>query len=113
MPCDTIQRSEIEFLPNSTDTRLLTLALERLGFEVAMLSDRLVLRKQDANGFYRSGSYDQKTGQLELYIGWDINEIKRAYSEQTVESQARKFGWQLQWGTNKAGRREATVLRRG
>lgn len=113
MPCDTIQRSEIEFLPNSTDTGLLTLALERLGFEAAMLSDRLVLRKQDADGYYRSGSYDPKTGRLELYSGWDVNEIKRAYSEQTVESQARKFGWQLQWSTNKAGRREATVLRRG
>ena len=113
MPCDTIQRSEIEFLPNSTDTRLLTLALERLGFEVAMLSDRLVLRKQDANGYYRSGSYDPETGRLELYSGWDINEIKRAYSEQTVESQARKFGWQLQWKTNAAGNREAMVARRG
>lgn len=113
MPCDTIQRSEIEFLPNSTDTRMLTLALQHLGFEVAMLSDRLVFGKQDTNGYYRSGSYDPETGRLELYSGWEINEIKRAYSEQTVESQARKFGWQLQWSTNKAGRREATVLRRG
>jgi hypothetical protein len=113
MPCDTIQRSEIEFLPNSTDTRLLTMALERLGFEVVMLGDQLVLRRQDTSGYFRSGSYDPKTGRLELYSGWDVNEIKRAYSEQTVESQARKFGWQLQWSTNKAGRREATVLRRG
>ena len=113
MPCDTIQRSEVEFLPDSTDTHLLTLALKRLGFEVATLSDRFVLRKQDTYGYYRSGSYEAKTGRIELYSGWDVNEIKRAYSEQVIESQARKFGWQLQWGTNKAGRREATVLRRG
>jgi hypothetical protein len=113
MPCDTIQRSEVQFLPNSTDTGLLTQALDRLGFEVVKLSDQLVLRRPDTSGNFRSGSYDAKTGRLELYSEWDVNEIKRAYSEQTVESQARKFGWQLQWGTSKAGRREATVLRRG
>jgi hypothetical protein len=113
MPCYTIQRSEVEFLPNSTDTGLLTLALERLGFEAVALADQLVLRRPDTSGYFRSGSYDAKTGRLELDSEWDVNEIKRAYSEQTVESQARKFGWQLQWSTNKAGRREVTVLRRG
>ncbi len=113
MPCNTIQRSEVEFFPSNTDTDLLTLALERLGFEVATLDNRLVLRRPDTFGYNRSGSYEPKTGRLELNSGWDVSEIKRAYSEQVIESQARKFGWQLQWSTNKAGRREATVLRRG
>ncbi len=113
MPCYTIQRSEVEFLPKSTDTGLLSLALERLGFEVATLNDRLVVRKPNTYGYSRSGSYDPKTGRLELCNGWDVDEIKRAYSEHVVESQARKFGWQLQWSTNKAGHREAIVLRRG
>ncbi len=113
MPCNTIQQSKVEFLPKNTDTSLLTQALERLGFEVATLDDRLVLRRPDTSGYYRSGSYEPKTGWLELSSGWDINEIKRAYSEHVVESQARRFGWQLQWSTNKAGQREATVLRRG
>ncbi len=113
MPCYTIQRSEVEFLPTNTDTGLLTLGLDRLGFEVATLDDRLVLRKPDSYGYYRSGSYEPKTGRLELYSGWDVDEIKRAYSGQVVESQARKYGWQLQWSTHEAGRREAVVLRRG
>ena len=113
MPCDTIQRSEVQFLPNSTDTALLTLALERLSFEVRALDDRLALRRPDTSGSYRSGSYVRKTGRLELDSSWNVNEIKRAYSEQVIESQARKFGWQLQWNKNDAGRREATVQRRG
>lgn len=113
MPCNTIQQSKVEFLPKNTDTALLTQALERLGFEVSKQDDRLILLGQDNYGYYGSGSYDAKTGQMELSSGWDINEIKRGYSEQVIESQARKFGWQLQWSTNKAGHREANVLRRG
>ncbi len=113
MPCNTIQQSKVEFLPKSTDTCLLTQALERLGFEVSKQDDRLILLGRDAYGYYSSGSYDSKTGRLELSSGWDINETKRGYSEQVIESHARKFGWQLQWSTNKAGHREAIVLRRG
>jgi hypothetical protein len=113
MPCNTIQQSKVEFLAKNTDTGLLTQALERLGFEVSKQDDRLVLGGRDTYGYYGSGSYDSKTGRLELSNGWDINEIKRGYSEQIIENQARKFGWQLQWSTNKVGHREATVLRRG
>src|SRR2546425_12883436 len=107
MPCNTIQQSKVEFLPNNTDTALLTQALERLGFEVSKQDDRLVLLGRDAYGNYSSGSYDAKAGRLELSSGWDINEIKRGYSEQVIESQGRKFGWQLQWSTKKARRRDA------
>ena len=113
MPCYTIQQSHVEFLSKSTDLTLLTEALRKLGFEVSELNDRLVLRKLDANGYFRSGSYDRTTGRIELDSSWDVNEIKRAYSERVVESQARKFGWQLEWSTNAAGHRQATVLRRG
>jgi hypothetical protein len=113
MPCNTIQQSKVEFLPKNTDTGLLTQALGRLGFEVGTQDDRLVLLGWEPNGTSVSGSYDAMTGRLELSSGWDINEIKRGYSEQVIESQARKFGWQLQWSMNKAGHREATVLRRG
>ena len=109
MPCWTVQESKVEFLATSTDTGLLTTALERLGYAVARVPEgMLVFRKDGA-----SGSYDPRTGRLELAQGWDVNEIKRAYSEQTVESQARKFGWQLEWSTNAAGHRQAVVQRRG
>jgi len=113
MPCDTIQTSKVEFLAQSSDPTLLTEALQKLLFDVVALDDRLVFRKPDQNGYYRSGSYDRRSGRLELHSAWDVNDIKRAYSERIVESQARKFGWQLQWNTNSAGHREATVLRRG
>ena len=106
-------KSHVEFLAKSTDLTLLAEALRKLGFEVSELNDRLVLRKLDANRYFRSGSYDRTTGRIELDSSWDVNEIKRAYSERVVESQARKFGWQLEWSTNGAGHRQATVLRRG
>jgi len=113
MPCYTIQQSHVEFLAKSTDLTLLAEALRKLGFEVSELNDRLVLRKRDPNGYFRLGSYDRATGRLEVDTTWDVNEIKRAYSERVVDSQARKFGWQLEWGTNAAGHRQASVLRRG
>ncbi len=113
MPCNTIQQTKVEVLPKNTDTGLLTQGLERLGFEVSKQDDRLILLGRDTYGDYGSGSYDATTGRLELSNDWEINEIKRSYSEQVIESQARKFGWQLQWSTNKAGHREAVVLRRG
>ena len=113
MPCYTIQQSHVEFLAKSTDLTLLTEALRKLGFEVTEVSGRLDLRKRDPNGYFRSGSYDRTTGRLELDSTWEVNEIRRAYSERVVESQARKFGWQLEWSSNAAGHRQATVLRRG
>ena len=109
MPCWSIQESKAEFLAKSTEPELLATALEKLGYTVDRVSDTvLVFRKGGA-----SGSYDARTGRMELAQGSELNEIKRAYSEQTVESQARKFGWQLEWSTNAAGRRQAVMQRRG
>jgi len=103
----------VGFLANSKELTLVAEELRKLGFEVSELDERLALRQQDSNGYYRAGSYDRASGQLELDSAWDVNEIKRAYSERVVESQARKFGWQLEWSTNATGHRQATVLRRG
>ena len=109
MPCWTVQESKVEFLATSTDTELLAAALEKLGYSVARAPEgMLVFRKDGA-----SGSYDPRTGRLEFPQDSDVNEIKRAYAEQTVESQACKFGWQLEWSTNAAGHRQAVVQRRG
>ena len=109
MPCWSVQESKVEFLATSTDTGLLATALERLGYAVARVPEGMLVFRKDG----QSGSYAPRTGRLELAQGWDVNEIKRAYSEQTVESQARKFGWQLEWSTNAAGHRQAVVQRRG
>jgi hypothetical protein len=109
MPCNTIQNSKIELLAQSTDLSLLRDALEQLGFHV-------LARSQTKLTFYRDGQqgfFDKSSGQLQLAESWDSSEIKRAYSTQVIESQAKRFGWQLEWSTNAAGHREATVRRRG
>jgi hypothetical protein len=109
MPCWTVQESKVEFLAKTTDRDLLTAALEKLGYEVTRASAAVLIFRKDG----ASGSYDAQSGRLGLAEGWDVNEIKRAYSEQVVESQARRFGWQLEWSINSAGRRQAVVQRRG
>ena len=111
MPCYSIQKSKVQFA-QSTDTTLFRDALRSLGFEVATSADRLLFWKAGPDGYRQSGSFDGNSGQLELPSVWDVNEIKRAYSQQVVESQARKFGWQIQWSKNPAGHLQATVLRR-
>ncbi len=109
MPCWTIQESKVEFLAKSTDAELLATALEKRGYEVTRASETALVFRKDGG----LGSYDPQTGRLGLAQGWDVNEIKRSYSDLTVESQARKFGWQLEWSTNATGRRQAVVQRRG
>lgn len=107
MPCYSVQKSKVEFLAKSTDTKLLADALRGLGFSVTQTAQGLSFEKAGL-----SGSYASNSGCLQLDESWDGNEVKRAYSAQVVESQARKFGWRLQWSTNRAGNREATVIRR-
>ena len=105
MPCNTVQSSKVEILAQSTDVLLLQAALEGLGFQVFASSETLLT-------FYKNGQrgfFDKRSGRLQLAESWDSSEIKRAYSEQVVESQAKRFGWQLEWSTNAAGRREANV----
>lgn len=109
MPCNTVQNSKVEFLAQSTDLCLLREALAHLGFQVFASSETLLtFFKEGQRGFF-----DKQSGRLQLAESWDSSEIKRAYSEQVVESQAKRFGWQLEWSTNAAGRREAIVRRRG
>lgn len=109
MPCNTIQRSKVEFLAASTDTGLLTEALRSLGFtNITLQDDMLSFRTQ--NGL---GNFHKATGRLTLPESWDINAIKRAYSAQVVQSQATKHGWKIAWSTNTQGHRQAIVQRRG
>lgn len=108
MPCNTIVRSKVEFLATSTDLDLLKAGLEALGHSVAKYENTLTFSK-----YGRRGSFNKVTGELVLDRAWDGEKIKRAYSEQVVNSTARKNGWQVEWKTNAAGNREAKVLRRG
>jgi hypothetical protein len=111
MPCDSIQQSQVEFLEKSTDTKLLTKALEAMGYHVVDRGDLL----QFSNGGV-SGTYEKKTGKITstgYYATIDTAELKRQYSGQVVEQQAKKFGWNLSWSTNPTtGNRQAKVLKR-
>ena len=89
MPCDTIQKTSVSFNMR-TDRNLLHAALEQMGERPNLLGDTLT---------FRSGRYNCATGQMTV-TGYGeesekLNEIKRAYSAQVVQSQARRFGWTL------------------
>jgi len=107
MPCNTIQQSKVEFLAASTDLDLLAEALRSKGFGVSKTFTGLVYD----NGYFR-GFYNAGKGRIELPASMTVDEIKQAYSRQVIESQARKFGWQLQWSVNAEGRELATVRRK-
>jgi hypothetical protein len=103
----------VEFLATTTDLNLLAEALKALGFQVRIIEDGLQAGLQFAK-YGCSGTYNKATGKLETrgFQGLDIDEVKRGYSEQVVNSQAKKFGWKIQWKTNDAGNREAEVEKR-
>jgi hypothetical protein len=110
VPCDTIQRSQVEFLATSTDLHLLAEGLKALGFQVREGETGLNFAK-----YGTSGSFDKATGKL-ISSGFnelDTAAVKREYSTQVVTSQAKRHGWKIEWSTNAAGNREATVQKRG
>lgn len=110
MPCDTIQLSTVEFLEASTNVDLLKKALQKMGFQVYDTGTHLRFSKYGLNG-----TYTKATGKIETsgYSKLDVNQVKQNYSEQVVENQAQEFGWEVSWGTNENGEREATVIKRG
>jgi hypothetical protein len=109
VPCNTIQRSQIAFLPTTTNTDLLIEALRSIGFTSITLQGELLSFRMDRG----SGSYHKATGRLTLPATCDVNTIKRAYSVQIVQSQAVKNGWKIAWSTNAQDHKQAIVQRRG
>jgi hypothetical protein len=91
----------------ATDVDLLKTALEACGYTVR--ENGSVLSFSHAG---RNNTFDKTRKTMVVTQGVDVAEIKRQYSEQVVESQARQFGWKLTWQTNAAGNREAAVQRR-
>ena len=98
-------------MAKTTDVKLLMEAMKKLGYTV----------RETATGFSfagkgHSGTYQKASGKFSStgsYSTLDIGEVKRGYSEEVVTSQAKRNGWQISWSTNKEGRREAKVLKRG
>lgn len=109
MPCNTTQRSKVEFLAINTDIVLLAEALRSFGYSSVIVQDQ-VLTFRTEKGI---GSFSKETGKLTLPVSCDVNGIKRAYSVEVVKSQAHKHGWKISWSTNAQGHRQASVQRRG
>ena len=111
MPCDSVQQSQVEFLEKSTDTDLLTKALEKMGYTVVDRGTYLQFQR-----YGTTGTYEKKTGKITStgsYETVDTAELKREYSVQVVEKQAKKFGWSLSWSTSPTtGNQVAKVVKR-
>lgn len=113
MPCDTVRTSRVELRLDATDLGLLKKALESLGYE-ANVGNKLVTFNDKT--FNVRGEYNITSGRLTAEtIGntrFDLNAVKRAYSEQVVNQQAEQMGWEISWSTNEQGEREFEVQRR-
>ena len=108
MPCNTVQTSQVVFNAQATDRKILSDALRALGFAVTENGEALSFAGPRGYGNFRTA-----TGELTIASNsFDAAEIKRAYSEQVVTTQAKRFGWQLSWKVNASGNREATVVKR-
>lgn len=97
----------MEFLATTTDLNLLAEALRALGYQVRETEIGLYYSKYGS-----TGTYNKASGRLDTRGDLDIDEVKRGYSVQVVNSQARKFGWKVSWKLNDAGNPEAEVEKR-
>jgi len=92
MPCDTIQTNQVEFNLEHTDINLLKAALESLGFNVRQPSNgRLVFYNSSSSGSFHDGLLDTQSS----FGEFDVNAVKRAYSEQIIKATSKRFGWDL------------------
>lgn len=87
MPCYTITTVTLEL--KQADTAALKKALESLGLDPYVSS----YNEQQIN--FRNGSYDRSTGKLTVRNEETGKAIKRAYSAELVQMQAKRFGWQV------------------
>lgn len=109
MPCDQVITCRVHLLEKATDLKLLKKALENLGFQVRETATGLSFSR----GYRESGTYEKSTGKLNLPETVNGNDVKVEYSKETVNDQAAKFGWDVEWETNEEGQPEAQVSKKG
>ena len=80
-----------ERLPKNSDMKLLFEVLRRMGLKVSETHKYLIFHKDSMNGLYDKVSGEIKTWGLERL---DISELKRAYSAELANHQARHTGRQ-------------------
>jgi len=91
MPCDTISTNTVDLSSlGKLSPELVLAALKALGHTNARI-DAGSKRVSFGRGEY----IDTATGQSQLARNMDANEIKRAYSAQVIQYQAKKNGWTL------------------
>jgi hypothetical protein len=115
MPCDSVITSRVEWAEN-TDEATLIQALTTLGFTVnATMRDSLTFH--DSN-YSMTGAYDKRTHKMTVSgtSGREVEgmqaKVKVEYSKEVVNSQARRFGWSVDWKVGENGNPIATVKRR-
>jgi hypothetical protein len=97
MPCDTISTVAVQWNMERTDLGLLTGALNELGLMANLAYDRKSV--VFAGGTFRNGQFNFDSTWTNRVTAAQasekVAEIKRAYSGQIIQSQAKKFGWGL------------------
>jgi hypothetical protein len=95
MPCDTVQLSKVEFNLEHTNITLLSMALEKLGYNVKLKQNSLTFSGTGYN--YVSGIF--KDGKLDVEFNsqntFDVNAVKRAYSHEVIRHASKRMGWNL------------------
>jgi hypothetical protein len=93
MPCDSIRRNVVNF--DAADLDILVAAVTACGhLDAAILDERGVatLRFRDRDTGEPCRYADKR---LNVPATMDVDEIKRAYSQKTLQVAAKRFGWQM------------------
>jgi hypothetical protein len=95
MPCYSRVSSTVEF-GAKTDATLLAKAMESLGYVITKAANGFRARhaQHGAVATFAAGKLTLVTGPL-ASGPIDVNEIKRAYSAQVVQTAAKRFGWSV------------------
>lgn len=102
MPCYTISTLEVD--AGKMDTAHVIKALEAMGMYPRHTMKDVIS--------HRSGEYNHATG-IATWRGQDRTaELKREYSNQILQSQARRFGWTLRTSQNQSGNLKYTIAKR-
>ena len=94
-----------ELLPKNSDIKLLLEVLQRMGLKVRETDKYLIFHNDHMEGFYDKASGEIKTWGLERL---DISEVRRAYSEELANHQAKRDPKNASHPDGKALRARAT-----
>jgi hypothetical protein len=119
-PCNTVQNSTVNLELKAENITLLKAALESLGYAAYEQNTELHFTAAswrsdeygDVRGTFVNGKLEL-TGERYAVARFEreINAVKKAYSVQVVQSQAKKFGWKLK--QKKQGELKFQVQKRG